>query len=70
MPTKPEFIEVNRQDRIYEFPGGCKVEIKDVISINVSKSGTHRINTLDGLKHLVAPGWLHLICNIDGDWTF
>ena len=69
MTTKPEFIKVNRQDRIYEFPNG-KVEIKDVISINVSKSGTHRINTKDGLKHLVPFGWLHLICNIDGDWTF
>jgi len=66
---KPEFIEVNRQDRIYEFPNG-KVEIKDIISINVSKSGTHRINTKDGLKHLVPTGWLHITCNIDGDWTF
>jgi len=66
--NKPEFIEVNRQDRKYTFPNGV-VEIKDIMSINVSKSGTHRLNTVDGKKHIVPYGWLHIELDIDGDWT-
>lgn len=68
MSSKIEFTEVYQQDRIYKFPN-MNLEIKDVISINVSKSGTHRINTKDGKKHIVPKGW----CGIEfeaQDWTF
>jgi hypothetical protein len=67
-PTKPEFIEVNEQDRTYYFPD-AKVELVGVVSINVSKSGVHRLNTKDGKKHIVAPGWYHIEFNAE-EWTF
>ena len=64
-----EFVEVNEQDRIYYFPQNETVEIENVISINVSKNGTHRINTSEGKKHIVPKGWLHIEFNAE-KWTF
>lgn len=64
-----EFVAVKEQERIYHFPNGEAVKIGGVIGINVSKSGTHRINTSDGHKHIVAPGWLHIEFVAD-EWTF
>lgn len=69
-PKKPEFIQVREQSRRYVFPNGEVVELWGVVGINVSKSGTHRINTKDGKKHIIPPGWLHIEMDIDGDWTF
>lgn len=68
MPSKPEFVEVKEQKRTYTFAGGT-VTIYGVVSINVSKSGTHRINASDGTKHIIPPGWLHIQFEAD-DWTF
>ena len=65
-PTPPKnpdgphvFNSVAEQARTYTFPHG-KVTITEVVGINVSKSGTHRINTKDGKKHIVPPGWIHI----------
>lgn len=66
--TKPEFIKVGEQSRTYHFPAGS-VEIENVESINVSKSGTHRINTTDGKKHIIPSGWLHIEFDAK-EWTF
>jgi hypothetical protein len=66
---KPEFITVNEQNRTYYFPNREKVEVKEIISINVSKSGTHRLNTKDGMKHIIPPGWIHIEFEAE-DWTF
>ena len=66
---KPEFIEVNEQSRKYTFPNKSIVEIKDIVSINVSKSGTHRINTKDNKKHIIPKGWIHIEFIADA-WTF
>jgi len=65
---KPTFTEVNKQTRIYYFPTGT-IKVVDVISINVSKSGTHRINTADGKKHIIPSGWLHIEFDA-AEWTF
>lgn len=65
---KPEFIEVHEQNRTYHFHNG-KVVINNIKSINVSKSGTHRINTYDGKKHIIPAGWLHIEFDA-ADWTF
>lgn len=65
---KPTFITIKEQNRVYTFPNG-KVEIKDLIGINVSKSGTHRLNTKDGKKHIIPSGWLHIEFDAE-DWTF
>lgn len=64
-----EFIEVNEQNRTYTFSSGAKVTLNGVVSINVSKSGTHRINTRDGKKHIVPPGWIHIEFDAK-DWSF
>jgi hypothetical protein len=66
--AKPSFIKVQEQDRTYHFPHG-KVTLMGIDSINVSKSGTHRINTIDGKKHIIPPGWLHIEFNAP-EWTF
>jgi len=63
------FVEVDEQDRVYTFPAGDKVEIIGVRSIHVSKSGTHRINTLDGKKHIIPNTWIHIEFSAD-KWTF
>lgn len=69
MSSKPQFIIVNEQNRTYTFPGNTKVQIDNIKSINVSKSGTHRINTKDGKKHIIPSGWVHIEFNAK-DWTF
>jgi len=63
------FTEVNEQNRTYVFPGNEIVMIADVVSINVSKSGTHRINTKDGRKHIIPTGWVHIVFDAE-NWTF
>lgn len=68
-PSPPQFTKVNPQSRIYTFPGNTKVLISGIDSINVSKSGTHRINTKDGKKHIVPAGWVHIEFDAN-EWTF
>jgi hypothetical protein len=63
------FKSVKKQNRTYHFPKGEKVCIKNIVSINVSKSGTHRINTKNGKKHIVPSGWLHIEFDAE-EWTF
>ena len=65
---KPQFIEINEQNRTYYFPKGT-VELIGVVSINISKSGTHRLNTKDGKKHIIPFGWTHIEFEAT-DWTF
>jgi hypothetical protein len=63
------FIEVNEQNRVYTFPTGATVTIDGVVSINISKSGTHRINSKDGKKHIIPTGWVHIEFDAD-EWSF
>ena len=67
--TTPKFTTVQEQNRIYKFPSGGTVTLNGVLSINVSKSGTHRINTTDGKKHIIPPGWIHIEFDAAA-WTF
>lgn len=64
-----EFVTVNEQTRTYNFSDGASVTIEGIVSINVSKSGTHRINTKDGKKHIIPPKWIHIEFNAD-KWSF
>lgn len=66
---KPEFTTIKEQNRTYYFPGENHISLNKVQSINVSKSGTHRINTADGKKHIIPFGWIHIEFEAD-DWTF
>ena len=44
--------------REYTFPNGQKLLFTNVTAICVRPSGSHRLQTLDGKKFIVQPGWL------------
>lgn len=52
-----EWTEVNEEARRYIFPNG-EIVLADVKRLCVRPSGTHRVETGDGKKWVVAPGWL------------
>lgn len=69
-----EFKKVKTQTRTYVYPPSkereeYKLTIKDVISVNISGSGTHRLNTMNNMKHIVVPGWVHIEFDAD-EWSF
>jgi hypothetical protein len=66
-PETFEFTTLDQHTRTYYYPH-VWFTIKDVISINVSDAGTHRLNTQDGKKHIVLPGWIHLEFDTP-EWT-
>jgi len=67
----PKFVELEPVEvsREYTFPGGEKVRIENAARIAVSESGTHRIETKDGRKHIVPSGWIHIELDVPA-WTF
>jgi hypothetical protein len=69
-----EFKKVKTQTRTYVYPptkerDAFELTVGDVVSINVSPRGTHRLNTKDGMKHLVLPGFVHIKFDAE-EWTF
>lgn len=64
----PKMTDVREQDRLYVFPGGETIFVEAVIKFGVGKSGTHRLETKDGRKHIIAPGWLQIKLDLD-EWT-
>lgn len=69
--SAPKFIELisGESFREYTFPGGDVVRIEEVARIAVSDSGTHRIETKNGQKHIVPTGWIHITFSA-ASWTF
>ncbi len=69
--AKPDFVELQpiEKSRKYTFPSGATVELEAVKRLAVSESGTHRIETADGIKHIVPSGWIHIEIVTD-EWTF
>jgi len=55
--------------RTYHFPGGYVASFENVTRIEVRESGKHRIETADGRKAFVAPGWMWMEIKTDA-WTF
>lgn len=55
--------------RTYVFPGGDEVRVENVAAVCVRPSGSHRLETTDGMKHIIQPGWLAIRLEIDA-WTF
>jgi hypothetical protein len=57
-----ELTELNpvEKNRIYTFPSGEKIALKDVTYFLARDSGTHRLKTADGKLHIVPTGWLHI----------
>lgn len=66
----PEFNTLKFPERVrrYHFVG-YTVVLYDVRRIAVSKSGTHRLETGDGKKHIIPTGWFHIEFEA-ADWTF
>lgn len=54
--------------RVYHFPGGDVAEFVNVTRIEIRDSGKHRIETADGRKAFVCPGWIWLEIDVD-QWT-
>lgn len=65
----PKFTTVAEQSRTYFYPNGEKITLDGVTSINVSKSGTHRLNLSNGKKRIMPPGWLSIEFDAP-HWTF
>jgi hypothetical protein len=56
--TLPVFEPIKGEtERIYHYPDGGCVTIKNAIAICVRPSGSHRLTTNGGGKFIVAPGW-------------
>lgn len=41
----------------------------NVTHVKISDSGNHRLDTGDGWKHIVVPGWVAIDLEMD-EWTF
>lgn len=67
----PKFVDLEPVERWreYTFPGGEVVRVEDVSKVAVSESGTHRLETVSGRKHIVPSGWIHIEIDVE-TWTF
>jgi hypothetical protein len=65
-----DFKEVDKGElsRTYVFPDG-EVLIKNVARVAVRPSGSHRVETTNGEKYIVAAGWLAIKVEADA-WSF
>lgn len=61
--------ECDEKQRTYVFDNK-DITVKDVIKVDVSKSGGHRITTKDGGMVYVAPKWLAINIISDHGWQF
>ena len=61
--------QVKEKKRKYTFVGAT-VELEDVEQIIITDSNNHRINTSDGLLHIIPPKWIHIEIESDGIWVF
>lgn len=67
----PKFVDLEPVEswREYTFPGGEVVRVEGVSKVAVSESGTHRLETASGRKHIVPSGWIHIEIDVEA-WTF
>jgi hypothetical protein len=56
----------DEQYRVYDF-GTYQVRLDNPMKLNVSKSGGHRVYTVDGLSHYIPSGWHHLWWEVKGN---
>jgi hypothetical protein len=65
-----KWTELNpaERKRTYHFPGGDSISFENVVRIEVRDSGKHRIETADGRKAFVCPGWLWMEIDVP-EWT-
>lgn len=60
MDQELSFVELKNVEasRTYVYPDGSRYRVEGVTHICTRKSGSHRLNTVGGLKVLVQPGWI------------
>lgn len=68
MPIQWTELNPPERKRTYYFPF-YTVSFENVIRVEVRESGKHRIETTDGRKAFVAPGWFWMEIEADA-WTF
>ena len=61
-------IKLHEKSRTYRFADG-EIQLSKVTELVVRDSGTHRLKTNDGHLHIIAPGWLAIEIEDDGEWT-
>lgn len=68
---KINWTELNppEKSRTYTFSTGLKITYENVVRIEVRESGKHRIETADGKKAFICPGWIALDIDVP-EWTF
>lgn len=54
--------------RTYVWPNAVTNTIQNVTHICARPSGSHRLQTADGLKHIVPSGWIQLVIDAD-EWS-
>lgn len=65
---KQKAVELKEKERIYTFPQGDKVVLKNVVELIVSDSGNHRIKTNNDKLHIIPTGWIHIEID-EKEWT-
>lgn len=63
-----KLINIEKQDRVYYFKE-YNFTLKNIVKLNVSKTGTHRLEDEDGIKYIVPSGWFLISFNAK-NWTF
>jgi len=68
--TLPEMTQLAfpERRRTYHFPDGSTRTFTDVTHLGVSPSGTHRLETADGHKHIVRNTWTSITIDVDA-WS-
>ena len=51
------WYDVSEDVRTYEYAGGVKVKLLDVLRFRVSEGGRHYIQTTNGDYHIMQKGW-------------
>lgn len=75
MPEAIEMVKLSAPERsrtyVFAIKGGgfVNVNLMNVVAVCVRPSGTHRLETANGRKHIVPPGWLRIELDVD-EWTF
>jgi hypothetical protein len=71
MAADIKWTELNppERSRTYVFPGDLRLTFSNVVRVEVRESGKHRVETADGAKAFVCPGWVALLLDMDA-WTF
>lgn len=68
METTISKLTPSEKSRTYVYANGVRDTLENVVALGVSPRGTHRLETADGKKHIVPPGWIRIELDVDS-WT-